>query len=75
MTDIMERLRHCRWLNVNGKYINEYDLSGVEAERLEAADEIERLRALGLAFLNCQTEENAEALRRACEQSARQEEK
>jgi hypothetical protein len=29
--------------------------------------EVERLRTLALAFLNCQTDENAEALRRALE--------
>jgi len=36
-----------------------------ECEQLQA--EIERLRALALAFLDCQTDEHAEALRRALE--------
>jgi hypothetical protein len=38
---------------------------GTDAAHKVAADEIERLRALALAFVNCQTEENENALRRA----------
>jgi len=38
---------------------------GVAGNIEEAANEIERLRELGLRFLNEQTDENAEALRRA----------
>lgn len=46
MPDIVESLRWCRWRDrTNGDYIDKYDTSGIEAERLSAADEIERLRA------------------------------
>jgi hypothetical protein len=54
MTDIVARLRS---LNDGNRW----------PMMDEAADEIERLRASALAFLDCQTDENAEALRRALE--------
>ena len=45
MSDIVERLRHPRWTDRStGKYTDTYDLLGVEAERLEAADMIEWLQ-------------------------------
>jgi hypothetical protein len=44
-SDIVERLRWCRWREQeSGKYTDTYDTAGVEAERLEAAADIERLR-------------------------------
>jgi|GEM_PF-5700269 len=47
MKDIAERLRWCRWRDSAGRYVDVYNMSGIEAERLEAAEEIERLRGLG----------------------------
>ena len=42
--DIVDRLRGCRWCRPDGTYGDTYDLVGVEAERLDAADEVEFLR-------------------------------
>lgn len=44
-------------------------------EVLALRAEIGRLRALALTFLDCQTEENAAALRRVLEQSMREDKK
>jgi hypothetical protein len=44
-TDIVECLRWCRWRSAGGAYQSNYDLHSIEAERLNAAAEIERLRA------------------------------
>ena len=59
MTDIVERLRKPVMLHSRAEQTN--------VERIQAADEIERLRALALKFLDEQTEANADALRAACE--------
>lgn len=43
---IVERLRWCRWRDrETGAYTTNYELAGIEAERLEAADKIDRLNA------------------------------
>ena len=61
MTDIVERLR---WCALHGRRKNSFEAINMLRE---AADEIERLRALALKFLDEQTEANADALRAACE--------
>ena len=43
--DITDRLRWCRWRDrSSGEYTSTYDIAGIEAERIEAANAIERLR-------------------------------
>ena len=62
MTDIEERLRrHAE--GIGDRNPNDYAALLSVAECIEAADEIERLRAAATAFLLEQTEENAGKLR------------